>query len=285
MPVSDARELLTENLALIERTAAFAARRYRLNPQDAEEFAANVRLRLVENDYAILRAYEARSSFATFISIVVQRMAIDDRIHVWGRWHASAEAKRFGAAAVEIERLLFRDGRSLEDALTVVAANHRELDRESLNALAARLPPRMPRHHEVDLEEAERVAVSPPSGVEERIVSAERREAAQCLSAKMSEIIAALPDEERLILQLRFEGGMAVAQIARALQIDQRLLYRRIENRMREIRAQLERDGVASRDVLDLLGHDDAIFDFDLGNRNRRPSTVTDETVAHPEGS
>ena len=50
----DARELLESNLALIERITAFVCRRQRLSPDDAEEFAGVVRLRLVENDYAIL---------------------------------------------------------------------------------------------------------------------------------------------------------------------------------------------------------------------------------------
>ena len=68
-----------------------------------------VKLRLVENDYAVLRAYEARSKFETFISIVVQRMALDFRIHMWGKWHASAEAKRLGPLAIRLEELLLRN--------------------------------------------------------------------------------------------------------------------------------------------------------------------------------
>src|SRR5258705_10650787 len=112
-------------MALIERAVAFACRRNRLDPNDAEEFAAIVNLKLVENDCAILRAYEARSGFATFISVVVQRMALDYRIHVWGKWHTTVGAKRLGPLAVELERLLHRDGRTLDDALVILVGKDR----------------------------------------------------------------------------------------------------------------------------------------------------------------
>jgi transposase-like protein len=93
----------------------------------------------------------------------------------------------------------------------------------------------------------------------------------------MSAVIERLPEDERLILQLRFEGGMTVPQIARALGLDQKLTYRRIERRMRDIRTELERSGIAWRDVLDLIGRDEALLQFDLGKQKPRPSIGADE--------
>jgi transposase-like protein len=102
----------------------------------------------------------------------------------------------------------------------------------------------------------------------------------------MSAVIERLPEDERLILQLRFEGGMTVPQIARALGLDQKLTYRRIEKRMRDIRTELERSGIAWRDVLDLIGRDEALLQFDLGKQKPRPSIDADETAqANMEGS
>jgi RNA polymerase sigma factor (sigma-70 family) len=282
----EAHELLTSNLAVIERVVAFVCRRYRLGENDAEELAAIVRLRLVENDYAILRAYENRSSFATYISIVVQRMALDYRIHAWGKWHASAEAQRLGSLAVDLECLLRRDRRTLDEALAILASKHDGVTRQSLQLLADSLPERAPRRRDVDLEEAESVAVTRPGDVEEPMLADERRQASERLSTIMSAVIARLPDDERLILQLRFEGGMTVAQIARALGLDQKLTYRRIERRMREIKDELERSGIASRDVLDLIGRDETLLRFDLGKQKPRPSISSDErTSAHSEDS
>lgn len=282
----DARELLTANLCVIERTVAFACRRYRLEPDDAEEFAAIVNLKLVENDYAILRKYEERSSFATFISVVVQRMALDYRIHTWGKWHVSAEAKRLGPLAERLDQLLHRDHRTLDDAYVALAAHHEGLTRQSLQELAERLPRHPPRHRDVQLDDALPVAITLGEAVEERAMARDRRSASERLSTLMASVIAAMPEDERLILQLRFEGGMAVSQIARVLGLEQKLLYRRLERRMRDIRAELERSGLVSRDVLDLIGRDEELLDFGLGKQIRRPSIAADETVAtDSEGS
>lgn len=269
--------MLTANLPLIERAVAFVCRRKRLDPDEAEEFAAIVNLKLVENDCAILRAYEGRSGFATFISVVVQRMALDYRIHVWGKWHDTAEAKRLGPLAVQLERLLHRDGRTIDEAFVILGASHEGITRESLAALAGRLPERAPRMREVAIGPAELPAQT--VATDERVLADERRRASEHLSSIMSAIVARLPEDEQLILQLRFEGGMTVPEIARALQLDQKLLYRRIERRMRDIRKELESTGVASADVLDLIGRDEAVLEFDLGKQNWRPSIGADETA------
>src|SRR5688572_9649937 len=122
--------------------------------------------------------------------------------------------------------------------------------------------------------------------VEERVLAQERRQTSERLSDVMNAIIAKMPEQERLILQLRFQGAMTVAQIARALQLDQKLLYRRIEYPMRDIRAELQGAGFDAGDVLDLIGRNDTILDFDLRNAAARPSIATDEKVAAtPEGS
>jgi len=271
-------DLLTANLPLVERAVAFACRRYAFDPEDAEEFRAVVNLKLVENDYAILRAYEARSGFATFISVVVQRMALDFRIHAWGKWHTTVAAKRLGPLAVDLERLLHRDRRTLDEALVILGSTHAGITRESLSTLADQMPERTPRLRQVAIGEADLPAHS--GGSDEGVYAGERRRASEHLSAIMSAIMARLPEDEQLILQLRFEGGMAVSQIARALQLDQKLLYRRIERRMRDMRRELESAGVASRDVLDLIGRDDAVLDFDLGKQKWRPSIGADETAS-----
>lgn len=274
------------SLAVVDRAVAFACRRYGFDPDEREEFAAIVRLKLIEDDYAVLRAYEGRSSISTFLSIVVQRMALDYRVHVWGKWHASAEAKRMGTLAVELEQLLHRDGRTLDDALVILSSRHDGLTRASLAALAARLPERAARPRSVDLDAAASVAGTRGSDVEEPLLAAERRNASRHVSSIMGSLVAQLPEDERLILQLRFEGGMTVAQISRSLGLDQKLTYRRIERRMRELREELGRAGLEPREVLDLLGGDEPLVHFDFGKRESRPSIPADERAsADSEGS
>jgi hypothetical protein len=168
----------------------------------------------------------------------------------------------------------------------ILAPKHDGVMRESLQTIADRLPGRAPRHRDVGIEKAESVAVTLPADVEEPLFASDRRRASERLSAIMSSVIARLPEDERLILQLRFEGGMSVPQIARALGVDQKLTYRRIDRRMREIRTELERSGIAWRDVLDLIGRDEVLLQFDLGKQKARPSMGADEKApANMEGS
>ena len=276
----EAHELLTANRELIRKAVDFVCRRYRFDIDDAEEFASVVNLRLVENDYAILRAYERRSSFATYLSIVIQRMALDYRNHVWGKWRTSAEAKRLGELAIELEQLLHRDGKSFDEAFAVLARKQSGMTRESLHALAARLPERAPRHRDVDLEEAEPYAIAGPATVDQKMRDEERRAAAAELRRLLAAAFESMPDDDRLLLQLRFEQGLTVPQISKALGFEQKLLYRRIERLMKEIRTRLQRAGIAAADVADLIGRDEIFFSFDFGKHDPRPSMVSDEKVA-----
>lgn len=274
----DARKLLVENLDLIERVIRFTSRRQRLDESEVEEFASIVKLKLVENDYAIIRKFESRSHFATFITIVVQRMLLDYRIHHWGKWHASAEAKRLGDLAVELERLLHRDGRTIDDALPLLQARYPDATREALEALAARLPERRARRRMVDLSEAETVAVEPE--MEDQLLNDERERTCRQLSSTMREAIGRLPENDRLFLHLRFGCRLTVAQIARSMHIEQKLLYRHLEKLMRDLRAELERAGIAPRDAADLIGREGTQLDFALGNPVLRPSPNREGSVA-----
>jgi RNA polymerase sigma factor (sigma-70 family) len=277
--VLDARELLVDNLDVVERAIRFAARRYRLDPSNAEELDGVVKLRLVENDYAILRAHEGRSSFRTYIGVVVQRMALDYCIHLWGKWHSSAEARRLGALAVDLEKLLHRDGRTLEEAVTILRARNEGVTLEALKALQARLPPRTPRPGPVFMDDDEFNEMPAHSeDTDEQAFADERRRASQKISTVVSAFMAALPAQDRTILQLRYEGRVSVAQIARSFALDQKRMYERIDRLLLAMRRELEGAGLTWRgDVADLIGRDEEFVHFDFGSENARPSKPDDE--------
>lgn len=271
--------LLNDHGPLIDRAVAFVCRRYRFTPDQSDEFRSRVNVKLVDDDGAVLRAFRGNSSMGTYLSSVIQHLALDYCNHLWGRWRPSAEAERLGPLAMALERLLYRDGYTFDEALSILAAKHEGVTRASLHALAGSIPARAPRHHDVALEEAEPFARAGIESVEERVVADERRRLAERVSALVSEELAKLPDDDRLVLQLRFEQEMTVAQIARMLGREQKLLYRTIEKREREIGRGLERAGVRARDVLDLIGHGESFLAFCFGNRRPRPSIPDDEKV------
>jgi DNA-directed RNA polymerase specialized sigma24 family protein len=109
-------EVLTRNHGWIERVAVSAARSHGLHDADAREFASWVTLKLIEDDYAVLRKFRGESNIRTYITTVVVRMSHAYSRERRGRWRPSRAAERLGPPASELETLVRRDGYSLEQA-------------------------------------------------------------------------------------------------------------------------------------------------------------------------
>jgi RNA polymerase sigma factor (sigma-70 family) len=262
-------ELFRDNLKLIDRVVAGVCRRTGLRDADAEDFASTAKLALIENDYAILRGFEERSSLVTFLTVIVQRLLWRERRRMWGRWHPSAEAERLGEAAVLLEKLLLRDRRGLEEAIPYVRAVDPSLDAAAIRALAARLPLRGPRPLLVALPDGddhhEFVAAD---HADQRARDADARLLAERAGRVVRETLAALPLQDRMLLRFRFGADMSIADAARMLGVPQRPLYRRIEALLRQLREALENEGLDAAmvaDIINVIAVEGA--DFDLGGK------------------
>jgi DNA-directed RNA polymerase specialized sigma24 family protein len=270
--MSKSREFLLQQLTEIEQIIASICRRRGMDADATEEFAAIVKLRLVEDDYAVIRAFQNRSSFPVYIAAVITRLLLDHRNREWGKWRPSAEAERLGMVAVALERLLHRDRRSMDDALVLLADNHPDVTRAELERLAARLPPRS-RRVKVDIAAA--------AGIVARDTADDRLhdDMARKISAIIRAFIERQAEADQVLLQLRFHAEMTVAQIARALQADQQALYRRLRKHFETLRAELNAGGVGADDVAALIGTDSVVLDFDWKNGDLRPSETDESAV------
>lgn len=268
-PMSKFSQLLERELPLIERITNVICRRSGMQPDEIEEFAAEVKLRLVKNDYAILRAYAGRSSFNTYIAAVIKRMLIDYRRHLRGKWHDSAEAKRLGPLGIDVERAIVRDGRTPQETLTLLKDTHPGITIAEIERIRESLPVKI-RHFRVPIEEADSIE---STGDTDRVV---RMDMAARISAVVCAFIDNLPAEEQLIYRLRFDCDMTVAQISRSLHRDQQVLYRLLYKHFGALRAELTKVGVDARAVENLIGSDSTLLDFRLKNRTARPSEGTE---------
>lgn len=257
----DSRALFLQELQTIERAIRFASRRASLPPEEADDFGSWVMLKLIEDDYAVLARHDRRSSFAAFISVVVHRLLLDYRIAQWGKWHASAKAKRMGEPAITIESLLHRDGRSIDEVFPLLLRRWPELTREQVDAIAGELPMRLARPRAVDVELAENVVDA--STLDEPIFMAERVLLARRIESVVRAALDELDAEQRLLLRLRFEGGMSVAGISRMLHIEQKPIYRRIQHALAALRVRLQRLGIGAEEVEEVLSC--RFTDLDLG--------------------
>lgn len=269
-------DILLEHLPLVER-AIRSVCRGKMDRTQIEDFTGYVHVRLVENDYAIIRAFAGRSSFGTYLTSVVAHLLTDYRNHEWGKWHASTEAKNIGPMAEEFERLTVRDGRTMDDVLVILRTKFPAVTEKDLERIAARLPKRH-RRKMVSLDERPEPQVQPDDGE-----ALSQNRTAALISQVVRAFIERLPKSDQLLFQLRFEAAMPVPQIAKALRQDAQALYRRLRVHFTALRKDLEKAGIRAEDVAKLIGSDDAILDFHLKSVDDCPSNDEGSGSA-PEG-
>lgn len=257
-------ELFRENLQLIDRIVARVCRNARLFGADAEDFASALRVHLMDDDYAVLRRFEGRCSLVTYLTIVAQRFLGQHRIRTWGRWYESSSARKLGDLGLRAEQLIRRDGRTVDEALPILRDLDPTLTRERLETIVEQLPQRQAPIRLVAADDVEAELFARATS-DERVVERDLR----ALSGKASEAIrstlASLPLEDRTLVRLHFCTSMTIADIARALGVPQRPLYRRLERILDQLRAALREAGLDRQSINDLVGS--KLVDFDFGLR------------------
>ncbi|HEY0157150.1 MAG TPA: sigma-70 family RNA polymerase sigma factor [Thermoanaerobaculia bacterium] len=265
MPSEDYERLFVTNLPLIERLSRFFCRESGLTAADVEDFVASVGVHLLDNDYAVLRQFEGRCTFSTYLSLVIQRLLFDYRVQHWGRFRPSTAAQRLGPAATQLELLLRRDGLPLNEAVARLESRGESMSLAEAERIAAQLPPRRPRVTTVAVDSATPAELAVDAAtVEEAAAATERRATSETVAAVMRDAMATLSAEDRAILRLHFVAGLSVADIARSMGLIQRQTYRRIHRIYDALRARLRAGGVHDREVTELLGRADVDLEFGL---------------------
>jgi RNA polymerase sigma factor for flagellar operon FliA len=256
-------QLFLSELALIERVIAWVCARRCLRGPDAEDFGSTVKLRFIENDYEILGRFESRSSLKTYLTAVVNRLYLDYQTQRFGKWRPSAEARRLGPLALRLESLLHRDGLTFEEALGVLQTDFgASQSREELYEISLKLPRRPSRRPGTGDGPARAEPMSGPSTVEH----AERQALAERTFDALRRALERLPARDRIMLRLHVEAGLSMADVARSLGEDQRSLYRRRDALYRQLRLDLEAEGIRCQDAHELL----ATLDWESALTDRR---------------
>ncbi len=238
---------------VIERALAETCRQKRMLQEQAEEFMSAARIRLLDDDRAILRKYSGASSFRTYIAVVVSRLYIDWCNSEWGRWRPSAEARRQGDVAIELERLVFRDRWAVEEAIEHVVSSGRASRRDCEDVW--RLLPRAPRHSTLPLDDG----IDVPDATQTSTDLLAEREQGRRVLASLDRAIHQLPTDDRLLVRLQYWRNCTVAEIARMQGLDQRELYRRFVRIREHLKRVLESDGVGSSTIAEILGRLDTL--------------------------
>ena len=246
--------LLLDHLGWIDKASATLCRRSGMSPRDSEEFASWARLRLIEDDYAVLRKFRHESKFSTYLTVVLAMLFRDYRVQRWGRWRPSAAAQRLGSVAITLEMLVYRDAMPLDQAVSALRTNAGvELTERELRAIFARLPRRTPvRPTEAGPGPLE--STESPLHADDDVVADEASREKAAIDVAITSAVACLPAEDQLIIRLRFWEGLGIADISRLLGLPQKPLYRRVDRLLDELRTYLETAGVSAADARSVLG-------------------------------
>lgn len=243
-------KLFEEARDAIESALRFVGFRRRLGPTEFQELRSFVMLKLVENDYGRLRKHQSHGSLAAYLSVVVHRLYLDHQIVRWGKWHASAEAQRRGDTALALERLVYRDGFEIGEAVEHIATRgDSTCSREELSLLAYALPVRH-RTRLVTEDQLRGVATNAPLDPIER---REREAFVRKLQDELVRAVAALDGDDRLVLEMRYRDRQTVPQIAHTLGLDAKPLYARIRRLLGRVRTRLERAGLGGEQAMTLV--------------------------------
>ena len=249
MDPKHAEMLFLQHLSWIGRLVQKAAAQYGLFGEEINDFESLIRMRLIENNYAEIRNYTGASTFETYLAALVMRHLINHIRETRGRWRPSAAAQRLGPLAVRLETLVYRDNYPVSQAITKLQTSEPDVPEErELLGLLDQLPRREGlRPKEIDLDlfstEAE-LSSNKAERADSKVLAGEAAQEREIVLRSLERALASLTEEDQVIVRLHFSQGLSIADVARALKLEQKPLYRRVDRLRVWLRGQLEREGV-----------------------------------------
>jgi RNA polymerase sigma factor (sigma-70 family) len=238
-----APEYFESGLPVIEDVIAFHCSRRRLGSEEREDFHSWAICKLIENDYARIRTFEGRSSFRSFLSVIVGHLLVDYWASKGGRPRSSSTAQAFAPEGLWLERYL-RRGHTVPEAIQLVQSNHGSpLSEDELYHITIRLP--LTRKRPTYVVESAGVQVGSVDASPERLIEAKAEDASRAhLEAVLEGALTRLSSDERVFVRMRFEDGSRINEIAKAFHIPEKAFYRRFQRTLRRLRKALKAAGL-----------------------------------------
>ena len=248
---ADLERLFLQQRPLIQRLVAFTAWRYQLTPQDTEDFESWVTLKIIDDDYRVLRQFAGRSTLKSYLTVVVNREIIEFHRRAYGkRRHPPGEVAKL------IDQYGNRENYPVERIRDLLQEKHGvEVTQEDVERAIAD-GRRLHCGRSFVGEEAFADRPSPNPDPEQSLVAEERRRQLERVHACIDRLITQLPELEGTMLTLRFKKGMKIVDIARQWRVEEKPLFRRFQIVLRKLREALCKEGIDGPFVRDLLSND-----------------------------
>ena len=156
--------------------------------------------------------------------------------------------------AIRLETLVRRDGYRVDQAGEMLrAAGHTDLPDRELVRLLATLPPRESSTRPMDVGDEPLETLPSAQAADDHVVADEADGERRAAEDVLRSALEGLPPDDRVIVRMRVWEGLSVADIARALNVPQKPLYRRLERIFGRLREQMEGAGITREDVRRML--------------------------------
>ena len=275
------KALFMERFKLIEGLITRLAARHQLTEDEGQEVYSLVMLKIVQDNYAVLRQFRAQSQWSTYLTVVIQRVLLDQRTKEWGRWRPCATARRLGHTAIELDRWINREGLGREEAVQMMLVGERDTSAGELRRLVEQIPKRV--RHRVMVSDRCLARVAGPLSAECRVEVAERVGVTDRLAEVFRSALEDISTQDRFLLGLRFHGGWTVKRIAAEVGLSQRPLYRRFEGILRRLRWYLESHGLSWEEIRDVLVDGDVDLNVEALRGEEDSASVADESFGNRE--
>jgi DNA-directed RNA polymerase specialized sigma24 family protein len=228
-------ELIDEQWAHIEEVVRALGRRHYLSADQLDQFRGVVHRSLQLNDFELLKSFDGRSTWETYLTTVISRELILFQGTIWQQWRPSRLAQQLGPAAVLLEKLVHSDGLRIRDAIQVMHSVHGVRERRYvLLQIARRL----------------RLKDAPAELASNRADHVDGRYA-----EALREALKRLTPDERLMVQLRVRDQQPLSRIALMMAVDVARLTHLLERAKMCIADALVEQGMPRELVGTLLHH------------------------------
>jgi RNA polymerase sigma factor (sigma-70 family) len=272
-------ELYHQSLEVLPPILRGLGREKRLSPEDVEDLRSEIQVKLLKDDYRVLRRWDSRSSLKVYLETLVYNIWHDWLRDEKGKVRVSAAARRLGPPAPLLEKLLGLERLTLEEAYQLIKPKFPGLSRGEVDEIAAQINPWRGRRFENE-DVVRWLPDLKPTGAK-RLEQREKLDQKRKALALMHRLLSELPEQDRNLLVRAHAEGVKFSCIARSLGIDQQPLYRRNERLITKLRTALEEAGIRWEDLSEALGIDEV-----EGAWRRMAETVTPtDLAAFLEGS
>lgn len=246
----DPRETLDTHYYDLLKVIRNVCYKHSIEGKDVEDFTSYVVEKLIENDYRRIRAFRGKSSLTTYLYTVVTRLSIDKARSITGRWHPSLAARNMGPLAMDLEDLVYHRGYPFDAAREILKSRFNPpLNDDELERLFHALPTRNRPEKENSPGDASEFPDQSPTP-EGHLLNKEKKKERERLASIITEMMASLGEEDRLLLRMKFEDGLKISKIARRLDRQRGEVDRKINSFLVRVKERILAKGLNINDVI-----------------------------------